>query len=94
MLECKTEFSLSSSGILSMEIVDIYIKNYYQNNGYGKKLVEQVLAYAEQNRIKRIFGERSERDTNTMEKYNRWYHFWIEHFGCQVTESGFVKHIS
>ena len=99
--ECSAIISLNKeTEELFMKIVNTKILDEYQGrkqdgiyvgNHYGEILVDEVFKYARSIGVKKIYGERTVFDTSTKNELNRWNAFWIGHYKCTSTATGFYK---
>ena len=94
--------SLNDSEELTMSILDTKILEKYQGKmtdgiyigeRYGQTLVDEVFRHAKTVGVKKIYGKRSGFDTSDKDDSDRWYAFWIKHYGCTASKTGFYKEL-
>lgn len=90
---CYTEICSLFEEHPHLHIDDTVIDFRYRNKKFGIMLIDNVIKYAKSIGTKKIYGEKSCFDTDTVEKERLWYHFWIEHFQCRETNKGFYMEL-
>lgn len=81
--------------ITNTKILDEYqgkvIDGVYSGNHYGETLLDEVFKHAKSIGVNKVSGIRTFFDTSTKDEADRWNAFWIEHYKCTATSTGFYK---